>query len=685
LFQLISAYMKHCRASRMTWLPVGVAAGVVASALVLTFVGGGSDASGQRPAVVVAAQPAAPADAAHQIGEPEVAVPSASTARIAGAPVQADPAELATGDAANEVPLDGGVAGISYRKLRTSSSSKTPTSSPTAVVTRVLATTPVAVAIQVTPTGVASPGAEPVIPLGWNAWYFNNTTLSGVPALSRNDGGSINFIWPDVPAPGVNADYFSVRWSQALSFAAGDYTFVTTHDDGGRLYIDGLPVIDSWSVQIPTTYSATVTLSAGTHMVQLDYYSTWGGAVAQLSYAPATANATTSISTTTAVPTATNTVAPTATNTPAPTVPATSTATPANTPAAAATSSATATPISTTTPTPTPTQTALPSATPVPPTATAAPPTATWTPTAAPVTATATASVGARDKYQWPFASTSIWNMPIGSGAAYVPAGVQPALGWQNGVMTTDDEFIGLNPNDPLKTLGNGLQVHVPASMQHDGSWNGVTALLLADGTTVAEGQPLLLNPGGNPSWAYDYGTVDLYGDGRPGAHGGSGLSSFGGSIRKGELNSAQPLHHVLKVNLFAQRFLSCSNGGYRWPAYRADGYMNCTTYGGSAAVTRMGSLLALTPDVNCDAVSSAHARKICHALQDYGAYVVDDTAWDVHAIDIEAGAEFSDGGTFDSDLQGLFTKLNVVDNNSASNIGGGGTPHIALAPGFSN
>jgi hypothetical protein len=275
--------------------------------------------------------------------------------------------------------------------------------------------------------------------------------------------------------------------------------------------------------------------------------------------------------------------------------------------------------------------------------------------------------------------------MPIGSGAVYVPAGIQPALGWQNGVMTTDDELIGLNPNDPLKTLGNGLQVRVPASMHHDGSWNGVTALLLADGRTVAQGQPLLLNAGGNPSWDYDYGTVDLYGDGRPGAHGGSGLSSFGGSIRKGELNSAQPLRHVLKVNLFAKRFLSCSNSGYRWPAYRADGYMNCTTYGGSVAVTRMGSLLALKPDVNCDAVSSAHARKICHALQDYGAYVVDDTAWDVHAIDIEDGAEFSDGGTFDSDLQGLFTNLQVVDNNSASNIGGGGTPRAALAPAIGN
>ncbi len=32
-------------------------------------------------------------------------------------------------------------------------------------------------------------------------------------------------------------------------------------------------------------------------------------------------------------------------------------------------------------------------------------------------------SPGTRDPLKWPFAATSIWNMPIGSGAVYVPAG----------------------------------------------------------------------------------------------------------------------------------------------------------------------------------------------------------------------------------------------------------------------
>src|SRR6185295_5406871 len=116
-----------------------------------------------------------------------------------------------------------------------------------------------------------------------------------------------------------------------------------------------------------------------------------------------------------------------------------------------------------------------------------------------------------RNVYAWPCAQTSIWNMPIGSGAVYVDAKLQYAGAWF-GEIVTDEEFIGLNPSDPLKPLNGGALVHVPPSMQHDGSWNGVAAFLTQDGR-AAQGQPLSLVPGGNPSWAFGYPTVSLYGD----------------------------------------------------------------------------------------------------------------------------------------------------------------------------
>jgi hypothetical protein len=398
----------------------------------------------------------------------------------------------------------------------------------------------------------------------------------------------------------------------------------------------------------------------------------------------------TATATNTSVPTATPTVAA-ATNTPVPTATSTRTPTPTATTAPAAT------------PTPTRTHTATPTATFVPPTPTrtptptAAPPTATRTPTATAIpptptrTATPVPSGGTRNKYLWPFSSTSMWNMPIGSNAVYVPAGIQYAGAW-NGEITRDDEYIGLNPNDPIKLLNGRDRVHVPPAMSHDGSWNGCATLLREDNNTIAQGQPLRLSAGGNPSWDYDYtfpsgsNYIDLYGEGRGGCHGGSGLSGVGGSLRPGELNGPDPIRHVLKVNLYAKRFISCANNGYRWPAYRADAYMDCTSYGGKVTALRMGALLAIHPSVNCDAtVGSRHARKMCHAFQDYGAYVVDDTYWDVHAVDLDRNAEFGDGGTFDDDMQALFQMLMVVDNNSSTTLGGGGTPRAPLAPPIGN
>src|SRR6202171_5409741 len=292
---------------------------------------------------------------------------------------------------------------------------------------------------------------------------------------------------------------------------------------------------------------------------------------------------------------------------------------------------------------------------------------------------TATSTPSARNFLTWPFGSTSIRNMPIGSPAVYLPAGIQNANAWY-GEITTDDEFIGLSPLDPLRLISGHL-VHVPPLMHHDGGYNGSAAFLQDDNRHVSQGQPLTLSTGGTPSWTYDAPTVDIQGDGILGAHGGSGLSSFGGSIRKGELSGAAPLHHALKINLSAKRFLSCASGGYRWPAVKADSYMSCTTYGGSVPALRMGSLVALPPSEGCLLYASNHAYKLCRALQDYGAYVADDTYWDVHAIDVESVAEFSDGGSFHTDLQAIFTHLAVVDNNGPGNVGGGGTPRAPLAP----
>jgi len=119
----------------------------------------------------------------------------------------------------------------------------------------------------------------------WRGEYFNNKTLSGSPALTREDA-SINFDWgAGSPASGtINADQFSVRWTRTLNFAAGNYRFSATVDDGVRLWVNNHLLIESWKDQPATTYSGEIYLPGGDIPLKMEYYENGGSAVAKLSW-----------------------------------------------------------------------------------------------------------------------------------------------------------------------------------------------------------------------------------------------------------------------------------------------------------------------------------------------------------------------------------------------------------------
>ena len=126
----------------------------------------------------------------------------------------------------------------------------------------------------------APTGAPPAAT--WNAQYFSNQTLSGSPAVTRLEA-AINFDWGgSSPDPAIPVDHFSARFTQTKSYAAGTYQFTATADDGVRVFVDGVPVIDKWIDQPPTTYAASPSLTAGDHTVVMEYYENGGGAVAIL-------------------------------------------------------------------------------------------------------------------------------------------------------------------------------------------------------------------------------------------------------------------------------------------------------------------------------------------------------------------------------------------------------------------
>lgn len=115
--------------------------------------------------------------------------------------------------------------------------------------------------------------------------YFNNMDFTNPIAL-RTDN-NINFNWgTGSPAPGVDPDTFSVRWNGLIKPQYTEtYTFYTNTDDGVRLYVNNVLIIDNWTDHALTENSGTITLTAGQkYNIKLEYYDNIFDAVVQLSW-----------------------------------------------------------------------------------------------------------------------------------------------------------------------------------------------------------------------------------------------------------------------------------------------------------------------------------------------------------------------------------------------------------------
>lgn len=334
-----------------------------------------------------------------------------------------------------------------------------------------------------------------------------------------------------------------------------------------------------------------------------------------------------------------------------------------------------------------------------------------------------------RDPLIWPFNQTSIWNLPIGSEAQYIFANIERA---ESQGMTVDEDIIVLRPDAPLTNIfinhagwdrdknrcNREGELLFSAPIPDDfvvspETWDGITpnsglAVLMPDGRTIKQTQPFSrCKAQGYATSKYLFEDQDLYGDGLYGAHGGSRLSAIGGALRVGELRPGSGhIRHALKVNLYAAKNLYYDEitEGYRWPAQSSDSYAsgNYGTRRSTEVVkeVRMGALLALPINMDLDSLDfeTRPARILAEAFQNYGAYIVDDTAWDVYAIITEWGPDgrfinqFEEDWGFSfqqehknsawgRDMDRIFLNLYVVDNNTPSSVGGGGEPLMPLAP----
>jgi hypothetical protein len=329
----------------------------------------------------------------------------------------------------------------------------------------------------------------------------------------------------------------------------------------------------------------------------------------------------------------------------------------------------------------------------------------------------------ARDPLSWPFASDSIWNMPIGANAQYEDITIGA-----RGVGVDTDWFIVTQESDPLvptylpPTFGEGRAtgtlpqpqaqwhpelgepIHVPYDLiipdavTSGGTYftpNNSSAFLAPDGRTLDQFNVTARVQPGGALYGYRVSQQDIYGDGTYGGHLGSGLSSIGGSIRKGELLNDQPIQHALKLDIWGKYLYYNANDtspGYRWPAVLADSGAP-SQYQGTNPALEMGALLAVPPSITAESLglTTTAGRKLFQALQNYGAYIVDDSGWDYNYLCVEheaeleyqtvTGSTINDDAALNADFNKLIAAVEVVNNNTTSSIGGGGTPRRPLAP----
>jgi hypothetical protein len=149
---------------------------------------------------------------------------------------------------------------------------------------------------EVDSTGKVTPGPvwsfSTVDPAGGAiAEYFNNNSLSGIPAVVKVVP-DINFSWPsgsvkgtNSPDPAIQVDNFSARFTAQLNVpVSGKYKLYGASDDGERLFLNGVRITNGWANRGETEdASADQDLVAGKqYIIVMEYYEATGGAAARL-------------------------------------------------------------------------------------------------------------------------------------------------------------------------------------------------------------------------------------------------------------------------------------------------------------------------------------------------------------------------------------------------------------------
>jgi hypothetical protein len=287
-----------------------------------------------------------------------------------------------------------------------------------------------------------------------------------------------------------------------------------------------------------------------------------------------------------------------------------------------------------------------------------------------------------REAWKWPFASTSPWNMPIGSLARYESATSTRTANLLDGRSSPwvnagqySHPIVRASATDPMATFRRAghadVQYRVPSSARPASGTDAHLHVVDPSGRWVDESW---LTRGANPSWTTGYHVrTDLHGPGvGQGGVRAYGGSAIGGLIRQWELDAGR-IRHALALAIDGFQLAQ----GAVWPATSQDGNAS-TSYSGR---NPMGTLAAIPPSVDVTRLGlSPTGLVVARALQDYGAYVVDRSS--AFTFFAEPSAEGTPAlAELRRDIGTLRSQLRVVTNNTPLTVGGGGVLRQPLAP----
>lgn len=118
---------------------------------------------------------------------------------------------------------------------------------------------------------------------GLTASIYDNTDLRDL-KVTRIDN-QVSFDWGQgSPDSAVDAETFSISWEGGIIVPEkGHYTFYTNSDDGTRLYVNDILIIDQWSDHGLTEYSGDIYLRPGTaYSIRMEYFDNTGSAAVHL-------------------------------------------------------------------------------------------------------------------------------------------------------------------------------------------------------------------------------------------------------------------------------------------------------------------------------------------------------------------------------------------------------------------